>query len=243
VEGPDALGLLAKKGHAIVETWQIGHQQTKEQAMTKQVQTKEERKAANKALAAEIRALVAKGKADEAYALVSGDDKGAHWTLLVDNAVQAAKAKADKAAEKAKADKADKAPKGKAPKAPKAAEEAPAVSADVAALMQQVQALSEALQALTAPAAPAAAPAAPAAAWLLRDPAASPSGFALCVANRVKAILKAGDADVRSDARTEAMQCAKWCDKAANAESDKAERDRLIAKAGVYRKAAAALKA
>lgn len=207
--------------------------------MTKQVQTKEERKAANKALAAEIRSLVAKGKADEAYSLVSGDDKGAHWTLLVDNAVQAAKAKADKA----KADKADKAPKGKAPKAPKAAEEAPAVSADVAALMQQVQALSEALQALTAPAAPAVAPAAPAAAWLLRDPAASPSGFALCVANRVKAILKAGDDDVRSDARTEAMQCAKWCDKAANAESDKAERDRLIAKAAVYRKAAAALKA
>jgi hypothetical protein len=207
--------------------------------MTKQVQTKEDRKAANKALAAEIRSLVAKGKADEAYSLVSGDDKGPHWTLLVDNAVQAAKAKADKAADKAKADKADKAPKGKAPKA---ATEAPAVSGDVAALMQQVQALSEALQALTAPA-PAAAPAAPAAAWLLRDPAASPSGFALCVANRVKAILKAGDDDVRSDARTEAMQCAKWCDKAANAESDKAERDRLLTKAGVYRKAAAALKA
>lgn len=208
--------------------------------MTKQVQTKEERKAANKALAAEIRSLVAKGKADEAYSLVSGDDKGAHWTLLVDNAVQAAKAKADKAADKAKADKADKAPKGKAPKAPKAAEETPAVSADVAALMQQVQALSEALQALTAPAA---APAAPAATWILRDPEASPKGFALCVANRVKAILTAGDDDVRSEARTEAMQCAKWCDKAANAEADKAERDRLITKAGVYRKAAAALKA
>ncbi len=209
--------------------------------MTKQVQTKEERKAANKALAAEIRALVAKGKADEAYALVSGDDKGAHWTLLVDNAVQAAKAKADKAAEA----KADKAPKGKAPKADKAPvlQESP----EIVAIMQQMQALMAVVEGLSAGQAAVieltpAAPAAPAA-WLLRDPAASPSGFALCVANRVKAILKAGDDDVRSDARTEAMQCAKWCDKAANAESDKAERDRLLTKAGVYRKAAAALKA
>lgn len=211
--------------------------------MTKTVQTKEERKAANKALAAEIRALVAKGKADQAYALVSGPDRGEHWTLLVDNAVKAAKAKADKATEKAKADKA---PKGKADKAAKAdkAPEAPAVSADVAALMQQVAALSEALQALTAPAV--AAPAAPAATradWLLRDPEAGMGGFALCVANRVKAITKAGDDDVRSDARTEALQCAKWCDKAANAESDRAERVRLTKKASIYRKAAAALKA
>lgn len=216
--------------------------------MTKQVQTKEERKAANKALAAEIRSLVAKGKADEAYSLVSGDDKGEHWTLLVDNAVKAAKAKADKAAEKAKADKA---PKGKGTKADKAPEctdpecsdGVPSEGEAVAILMAQVQALSEALQALTAPAVSTpAAPAAPAA-WLLRDPEAAPEGFAMCVANRVKAILTAGDDNVRSDARTEALQCAKWCDKAANAESDKAERDRLTKKAGVYRKAAAALKA
>ena len=65
----------------------------------------------------------------------------------------------------------------------------------------------------------------------------------MCVSNRVKAILAAGDDDVRSDARTEALQCARWCETAADAESDKAERDTLKKKAGVYRKAAAALKA
>lgn len=210
--------------------------------MTKQTITKEERKAANKALAADIRALVASGKADEAYALVT--DKGEHWTTLVNGAVKAMQAKADKAAEKAKADKADKAPKGKADKATAKADETPAVSADVAILLQQVQALQDALQAMTAPAAvpTPAAPAAPAATWILRDPEASPSGFALCVSNRVKAILSEHNANLRKDARTEALQCAKWCDAAANAESDKAERDRLTKKAGVYRKAAATLK-
>ena len=219
--------------------------------MTKQVQSKEERKAANKALAAEIRALVAKGKADQAYALVSGDDKGEHWTLLVDNAVKAAKAKADKAAEKAKADKAPKG-KGKGAKA-KAETEcndpcddpecggygmALTPASDVEILMQQVQRLQAALEALTAPAAPAAP-----AAWIIRDPEAAYGGFAMCVSNRVKAILAAGDDDVRSDARTEALQCARWCETAADAESDKGERDTLKKKAGVYRKAAAALKA
>lgn len=214
--------------------------------MTKQVQTKEERKAANKALAAEIRSLVAKGKADQAYALISGDDKGEHWTLLVDNAVKAAKAKADKAAEKAKADKA---PKGKADKAAKAdkAPKDPALqeSPEIVAIMQQMQALMAVVEGLTAGQAAVIdlTPATPAAAWIVRDPESPYGGFAMCVSNRVKAILAAGDDDVRSDARTEALQCAKWCDKAANAETDKGERETLQKKAGVYRKAAAALKA
>ena len=221
--------------------------------MTKQVQTKEERKAANKALAAEIRALVAKGKADQAYALVT--DKGEHWTTLVNGAVSALKAKADKAANKAKADKAPKAPKAKAEAEcndpcddPECGGYGMALTplSDVQVLMEEVQRLQAALEALTAPKAVTPIEAVreiPRATFILRDPEAPLKGFAFLVAGKVGKILAAGDKAAITEAKREATECAKWCDTAALAESDKAERDRLQNKAGVFRKAVATLKA
>ena len=218
--------------------------------MTKPVQTKEARKAANKALTQQLRDLVAEGKADQAMALVQ--NKPASWAQIVTDAEARRIAKAAKAAEEPKAPKGKKAP----------AE--PTVSSDVAALMQQVQALQEALQALTAPAAPA--PAAPAKPKRRKAAATEPveptawidhggvsgefftishetalKGLAFLSYGKVGLVMKGNDAQAISAARAEARQCAAWCDRAQSEAETLAERDRLQKKAAIYRECVARL--
>ena len=218
--------------------------------MTKQM-TREEikaaKRAANVALTAEIRSLVAAGNDDKAIALVA--DKPASWLQIVTDAKAARDAKADKAAAKAAAEaEAAAAPVVAAVVAPAPA---PAPANDVEAIVAAAvaKAVAEALAAVSA--APAPVVAAPVAAApvanvfdLPNENAANVAkGLGRKIAGKVDRVLASGDTAAALQALQDARQCAAWCSAARSGEADKATADRLASAERSYDKAAARLNA
>jgi len=213
--------------------------------MTKQM-TREEikaaKRAANVALTAEIRSLVAAGNDDKAIALVA--DKPASWLQIVTDAKAARDAKADKAAAKAAAEaEAAAAPVVAAVVAPAPA---PAPANDVEAIVAAAvaKAVAEALAAVSAAPAPvAAAPVANVFDLPNENAANVAKGLGRKIAGKVDRVLASGDTAAALQALQDARQCAAWCSAARSGEADKATADRLASAERSYDKAAARLNA
>ncbi len=213
--------------------------------MTKQM-TREEikaaKRAANVALTAEIRSLVAAGNDDKAIALVA--DKPASWLQIVTDAKAARDAKADKAAAKAAAEaEAAAAPVVAAVVAPAPA---PAPANDVEAIVAAAvaKAVAEALAAVSAAPAPvAAAPVANVFDLPNENAANVAKGLGRKIAGKVDRVLASGDTAAALQALQDARQCAAWCSAARSGEADKATADRLASAEHSYDKAAARLNA
>jgi hypothetical protein len=218
-------------------------------AMTRE-EIKAAKRAANVALTAEIRSLVAAGNDDKAIALVA--DKPASWLQIVTDAKAARDAKAEKAAAKAAAE-AEAAAAPVVAAAPVAVAEAAApVATDVEAIVAAAvaKAVAEALAAVSAApapvvAAPVAIPLPVANVFPMPDDNAAnvAKGLGRKIAGKAERVIATGDAGAMATAAADARQCAAWCSAARGIESDAATVRRLRSAEASYDKAAARLAA
>ena len=217
-------------------------------AMTRE-EVKAAKRAANVALTAEIRSLVAAGNDDKALALVA--DKPASWLQIVTDAKAAREAKAVKAAAKAAAEAeaaAAPAPVVVAPVPAPVVAEAAATDVESIVAAAVAKAVAEALAAVSgAPvvAAPVAAPLPVANVFPMPDAMAAnvAKGLGRKIAGKAERVIATGDVGAMATAAADARQCAAWCSAARGAEADAATVRRLRSAEASYDKAAARLAA
>jgi hypothetical protein len=210
---------------------------------TTREEIKAAKRAANVALTAEIRALVAAGSDDKALALVA--DKPASWLQIVTDAKAAREAKSVKAAAKAAAEAA--APVVVAPVPAPVVAEAAATDVESIVAAAVAKAVADFAAAMAAPVAAPVVDVPLPVANVFPMPDANAAnvarGLGRKIAGKAERVIATGDAGAMATAAADARQCAAWCSAARGAEADAATVRRLRSAEASYDKAAARLAA